>query len=158
MGRQRPPIECELPLTYWVFGRPVSTRNDDGSKPSRLTAWRATVNSALDAAVSIASKDRGFVPIDKHVELRIIWLSPNPTDQTQPDVDNILKPLIDALNGRIITDDRQVHRILAEKAYIGSPPATLREIYPEILDDQEYSESGEVIVVRVSLFALEYQP
>jgi Holliday junction resolvase RusA-like endonuclease len=158
LGRQRPPIDCALPFSYWVFGRPISTRNDDGSKPRALSDWREKVTSALEAAVAIASKNRGFEPVQERVEIRVIWLSTDPADPTQPDIDNMLKPLIDALNKRVIDDDRQVHRILAEKAQINTPPAALDAVYLEIQDDEEYIATGEVIFVRVDRFALEYQP
>jgi len=114
------------------------------------------VNSALDAAVMAASNNRGFELIIDPVEIRVFWLSDIPYDLTQPDVDNMLKPLIDVLN-KIFDDDRQVHRILAERADINRPPSALRNIYPEIQDDQEYTETGEVIVVRVSSLAPEYR-
>jgi len=113
---------------------------------------------ALGAAVAEASKDRGFEFIYDRVEIRVIWLSTDPYDRSQPDIDNMLKPLIDALNQRVIEDDRQVHRILAEKGSIDSPPATLEDMYREIQDDEEYTQTGEVIVVQVSRFLSEYQP
>ena len=122
MARQRPPIECPRPFVYWVFGRPVSTRNDDGGRPAALPTWRNKVNDALNEAVADASKGRGFVLIDNLVEIQACWMSVNPSDPSQPDVDNMLKPLIDALNKTVIDDDRQVHRIVAEKADINSRP------------------------------------
>ena len=158
LGRQRPPIPCQLPFSYWVFGRPVSTQNDDGSKPGALPAWREKVNSALGAAVAMASKNRGFELVQDLVEVRVIWLSTDPADRRQPDVDNMLKPLIDAFNEKIIGDDRQVHRILAEKANINSPPHATGDVYPEIQDDEEYAATGEVIVVFLNHFSREYQP
>jgi Holliday junction resolvase RusA-like endonuclease len=158
LGRQRLPIPCQLPFCYWVFGRPVSTQNDDGSKPGALPAWRDKVNSALGAAVAMASKNRGFELVQDLVEVRVIWLSADPGDRQQPDVDNMLKPLIDAFNEKIIGDDRQVHRILAEKANIESPPHATRDVYPEIQDDEEYANTGEVIVVFLNHFNREYQP
>jgi Holliday junction resolvase RusA-like endonuclease len=158
LGRQRSPIPCDLPACYWVFGRPVSTRNDDGSKPRALAAWRSKVKAALDVAINDATKDRGFELVEGPVEIRVIWLSVDPEDPSQPDLDNMLKPLIDALNKKLIHDDRQVHRILAEKASINSPPTTLRDIYSELQDDVEYTRTGEVIVVRISPFNSEYLP
>jgi Endodeoxyribonuclease RusA len=82
----------------------------------------------------------------------------DPEDSSQPDLDNILKPLLDALNQKLIQDDRQVHRILAEKASINSPPTALQDVYPQLQDDDEYTKTGEVTVVRISPFNSEYQP
>lgn len=106
----------------------------------------------------MASKNRGFELVQDLVEVRVIWLSTDPADRLQPDIDNMLKPLIDAFNEKIIGDDRQVHRILAEKANILSPPHVTGEVYPEIQDDEEYAETGEVIVVFLNRFSREYQP
>ena len=106
-------------LGLWT---PVSTRNDDGGRPAALPTWRNKVNDALNEAVADASKGRGFVLIDNLVEIQACWMSVNPSDPSQPDVDNMLKPLIDALNKTVIDDDRQVHRIVAEKADINSRP------------------------------------
>jgi Holliday junction resolvase RusA-like endonuclease len=157
LGRTRPPIPCELPFTYWVFGRPVSVQNDGGSRPRALSDWRRKVGAALGVAVALATKDRGFELISHKVEARIIWLSTDPENPDHPDVDNMVKPLIDALNREVIDDDRQVHRILAEKGDINDPPSTLLQIWPEILDDEEYVLTGEVTVVRISYFVLEFQ-
>ena len=154
LGRKREPVPCSLPFTYWVFGRPTSTRNDDNDTPRALPAWRRKINSTVDAEVASLTKGRGSEPILDRVEIRVIWLSTDPFDKDQPDVDNMLKPLIDALNGRVIEDDRQVHRILAEKTNVNYEVPIISEISAEIVDDPDYR--GEIVVVRVSSFALEY--
>lgn len=155
MGRHRPPIPVELPFTYWVFGRPVSTRNEDGRAPSALSAWRSKIRDAALSRILFETKNRGYEPSDDRMEVRIAWLSTNPDDPTQPDVDNMLKPLIDVLNERIFVDDRQVHRIIAEKADLNSWPSTLDREREDIQDDPDYVRYGEVIVVRVAPLAEE---
>jgi hypothetical protein len=37
---------------------------------------------------------------------QIVWFSANPDDGTAPDLDNITKPFLDELEGKIIVDDR----------------------------------------------------
>jgi Holliday junction resolvase RusA-like endonuclease len=155
LGRKREPVPCSLPFTYWVFGRPVSTRNDDNHTPRALPAWRSKVNSTVDAEVANLTKGRGFELISDRVEIRVVWLSTDPFERDQPDVDNMLKPLIDALNGRVIGDDRQVHRILAEKTNVNFEVPIISEISAEIVEDPDYR--GEIIVVRVSDFDPEYR-
>ena len=157
MGRQRPPIDCELPFTYWVFGRPVSTRNDEGETPRALPAWRKKINDALAEAIASSTKNRGYNLIKDIVEVRVIWLSTDPKNYDQPDIDNMLKPLIDAFNKTIIDDDKQVHRILAEKGNINSPPEALGRIFSEVQEDEEYVETGEVIAVILDYFSEEYK-
>jgi Holliday junction resolvase RusA-like endonuclease len=144
-----------LPFIYWVFGRPVSTRNEDGGKPAGLAKWRGIVNTAAAEAVERASKGRGLVLEEALVQLHICWLSADPSDPSQPDIDNMLKPLIDALNKTVIADDRQVHRILAEKASINSPPSSIGIVMRELQDDERFVDIGEVTVVTLSSFASE---
>jgi Holliday junction resolvase RusA-like endonuclease len=155
MGRQRPPIQCPLPFTYWVFGRPVSVQNDDGAKPARLPAWRKAVSAALAREVAASSKDRGIVPVEDPVEVQIYWLSADPSDASQPDLDNMLKPFIDALNKTVIGDDRQVHRILAEKAPIGSPPSQISDMIETLQEEEAFARVGEVVLVYLRSFNLE---
>jgi len=155
MGRQRPPIQCPLPFTYWVFGRPVSVQNDDGTKPARLARWRKDVNAALERAIAADSKERGFVPFEDPVEVQIYWLSADPSDASQPQLDNMLKQFMDALNKTLIADDRQVHRILAEKAFIGSPPSQISDIIERLQDEEAYARVGEVVLVYLRSFNLE---
>lgn len=135
-----------------MFGRPISTRNDDGETPRALSGWRAKVKAALEAAVAGATKGRGFTLLTDLVELQICWLSVNPKDRSQPDIDNMLKPLIDVLNKTVIDDDRQVHRIIAEKADINFPPKMVEDVIDAIRFEDDYV-LGEVIVVRVVPFS-----
>lgn len=152
MSRQRERITCELPFTYWVFGRPVSIQNAKGEKPSALGIWREHVRSALKSCINDATQERGFLIFAQSVEVSIIWLSTDPYDKSQPDLDNTLKPFLDVFNGEIIEDDRQVHRILAEKASVNAPPAVLNDVFDEISSRPEYLRRGEVTVVRLKSF------
>lgn len=100
------------------------------------------------------TKGRGFQPVQTLVEIKVVWLSPDPLDRNQPDVDNMLNPLIDTLNSRVIEDDRQVHRITAEKGNVNAGHPLFTEISDDAIDDQNYQ--GEVIIVRVSNFDVEF--
>lgn len=46
----------------------------------------------------------------------------------KPDLDNVVKSILDGLNGVAYTDDKQVIRITAEK-YYGPAPCVIVEIY-----------------------------
>jgi Holliday junction resolvase RusA-like endonuclease len=105
----------------------------------------------------MSSNDRGFVPFEDAVEVRIYWLSADPFDASQPDLDNMLKPFIDALNKTVIADDRQVHRILAEKASIGSPPSQISDTIEMLQDEEAFARVGEVVLVYLKSFNLENQ-
>jgi Holliday junction resolvase RusA-like endonuclease len=110
------------------------------------------VDEALAEAVAEATKGRGFVRIEGLVEIQVCWMSTNPLDPSQPDLDNMLKPLNDALNETVIDDDCQVHRIFAEKADIN----VVDEIVRVLEDDPRYVETGEVVVVCLRTFLPEY--
>jgi len=140
-----------------VFGRPISIRNEDGSKPKALGKWRKEVDLALVLAVAESTKSRGYVPFEGPVEVHVIWLSTDTSNPLHPDVDNILKPLIDALNRRIISDDIKVHRLLAEKADLNEPPSILLPFYNDIQDDPSFLTTAEVTVVRVDRFTPEFR-
>ena len=155
MGRQRGPIACKLPFSYWVFGRPISYRNEDGSKPKALGPWKRKILEALLLQIEAATKKRMYIPFDFPVEIAITWLSTNTMNPQHPDIDNILKPLIDTLNKTIITDDINVHRLLAEKADLNRPPPSLKLIFADIQDAPQFRVEAEVTVVRVSPFAVE---
>ena len=133
----------------------MSTRNEDGRAPSALSGWRSKIRDAALSRILIETKNRGYEPSDGRMEVRVVWLSTNPDDPTQPDVDNMLKPLIDVLNERIFVDDRQVHRIIADKADLNSWPSTLDQEREDIQGDPDYTRYGEVIVVRVAPLAEE---
>ena len=154
LGRKRDPIRCSLPFTYWVFGRPISTRNGDNKTPRALPDWRNKINSTVEAEVASSTNGRGYELFSDRVEIRVLWCSTDPFERDQPDVDNMLKPLIDALIGRVIDDDSQVHRILAEKASVNSHIPMIAELREEIEEDLDFK--GEFIVVRVCHFDSEY--
>ena len=63
-----------------------------------------------------------------------------------PDVDNIIKPILDALNGVAYVDDEQVHRVCSEKVDLTSSP--LIEDPSVLLADAigRYSEVVHVVV------------
>jgi Holliday junction resolvase RusA-like endonuclease len=115
------------------------------------------LKEALAEAVAEATKGRGFVLIEDPVEIQVCWMSTDPLDRSQPDVDNMLKPLIDALNETVIADDRQVHRIVAEKANINSPSRLAEDIVGALQDDLRYIATSEVIVVCLRTLLPEYQ-
>lgn len=155
VGRKREPIACQLPFFYWVFGRPISHRNEDGTKPKALGPWRQKILESVLLKIDAETKERTYVPFDLPVEIAIFWLSTNTTNPQHPDVDNILKPLIDALNKSIITDDINVHRLVAEKGNINRPPSAVEIIFADVQDDPRFRSDAEVTIIRVSPFAAE---
>lgn len=85
-----------LPFEFTIKGPPVSaqTRNK-----RRLQTWKADVKSAAQRQLSASSS-----VVDDHVTVSITYYY----DGESPDVDNIIKPIQDALIDVIYNDDNQV--------------------------------------------------
>lgn len=85
-----------LPLEFTIKGPPVSvqTRNRQ-----RLQSWKQDVRNA-----AIAALPHGAVLFQGQVALVITYYY----DGDSPDVDNIIKPIQDALMGIVFVDDGQV--------------------------------------------------
>jgi Holliday junction resolvase RusA-like endonuclease len=152
VARQRDPIDVDLPFAYWVFGRPISYRNNENKKPEALDRWKKSIEQSITSIISDLTNDRGYKLYNDLTEIRILWMSTDVRDRTQPDIDNILKPLIDALVNRVISDDRETHRLIAEKADINDPPAFAKPYMDEIQEDPAFRALAEVTIVQVDQF------
>jgi Holliday junction resolvase RusA-like endonuclease len=92
---------------YVVYGRPVSTQRisrgsgQEPKKPSNLPRWRDKISDAIQTEWVSYS---GEVFIDS-LRLDLLWMYDANTPNV-PDVDNIVKPFIDLLEGRLYGGDR----------------------------------------------------
>jgi Holliday junction resolvase RusA-like endonuclease len=78
-------------------------------------AWKGSVAAAAFAAM------RRSRPYGGPVELRLVFYV-RPGGRTQPDLTNIQKSTEDGLQGSAISNDRQVHRVVAELVLSASEP------------------------------------
>jgi len=92
-----------LPFEFTIQGPPVSnqTRNR-----ARLQQWKGDVQAAAKARVPV-----GVVPVGNAVLFTVTYYYQGDS----PDVDNIIKPIQDALNGVVFVDDAQVVETKARK-------------------------------------------
>jgi Holliday junction resolvase RusA-like endonuclease len=92
-----------LPFEFTIQGPPVShqTRNRQ-----RLQQWKIDVAAAARAVLP-----GGSVPVPDPVEITITYYY----EGDSPDVDNIIKPIQDALNGVVFVDDAQVAETKSRK-------------------------------------------
>ena len=100
-----------MPLFEFVVeGPPVSLNAKEGSPHSRrrYREWMRKVNASA-AAVWPA----GDTPTSS--DLIVVHVT-NYFTVAPPDVDNIIKPICDALIGLVYGDDRQVYKVISEKA------------------------------------------
>ncbi|MFN9872882.1 MAG: RusA family crossover junction endodeoxyribonuclease [Cyanobacteriota bacterium] len=92
-----------LPFEFTIQGPPVSnqTRNR-----ARLQQWKVDVRSAAQARAPA-----GAAPVADAVLFTVTYYY----EGDSPDVDNIIKPIQDALNGLVFVDDAQVAETKARK-------------------------------------------
>ena len=88
---------------FAVIGLPVSTQSSAKSKQQYQT------KVAEAASKSVASPIRD----NEKIKIEIDWFSGG--FQNKPDVDNIIKPIQDALKGILFVDDKQVESIVARR-------------------------------------------
>jgi hypothetical protein len=76
---------------------------------------------------------------------QIVWFSENPEDRNSPDLDNITKPFLDQLEGKVIVEDRIFAEVHLRKVDIN------HQFEPEPLLVFEARASGvrEFVYVRV---------
>jgi len=156
MARQRLPLLATLPFEYVAVGRPFSAHN-----PTRgYTRWRQRLDEIVNAQIASVSRGRGFVPTLEKLRCLVVWLSAQPDADDHPDLDAIVKPLIDAMSedagqnrpnptyNWLIKNDRQVRRLEAVKTNLNAPNLRMPDC---VIDEQDKPEwaHGEAVYVRV---------
>lgn len=81
-----------------------------GYRSARVTAWQQTVAWHAREAM------RGDPPLSGAVRMRLEFVLPS---RRRVDLDNLSKAVLDALNGIVWHDDRQVTRLELSKRYDG---------------------------------------
>ena len=91
---------------FIVNGRPVSQQARKRGKGNRLQAWKTTVRQEAEKYWSSEQKTATGL-----VMLQITYFY----DSVQIDIDNIVKPIQDAIKGLAYVDDNQVSDLLVRK-------------------------------------------
>ena len=97
-------VEIVFPLEFLVHGTPISLQ---AKRRASVEDWKRTVLQA-----SYAVLPEGHFSTDGPIAVTLFYF---PANEMQGDIDNIVKPVIDALCPHIYADDRQVERILVQK-------------------------------------------
>jgi crossover junction endodeoxyribonuclease RusA len=108
-GRGAVEVEIEFPIEFLVHGTPVSL---SAKRAKSRSEWKARVRSASTYVLPhphFASNGRMAVTLYYF-----------PHEPMQGDLDNIIKPVLDALSRHIYLDDRQVERIVVQKFELGN--------------------------------------
>jgi Holliday junction resolvase RusA-like endonuclease len=156
MARQRPPLTASLPFEYVVLGRPFSSQN----RTAGYQRWRTRLDQEVASQVDTLSRGRGWLPISENVRVLIVWLSAQPDAEDLPDLDAIIKPLLDAMSeyegqrrdnptGKwVIRRDSQVRRLEAVRINLNRDGLQLPRPIREREDDPEWVQ-GVLVYVRV---------
>jgi crossover junction endodeoxyribonuclease RusA len=111
-------------MIFSVAGLPIpqgSLKMANGNiihvKDKELRAWRTDIgNTARNCGVEIIEKDRGAI-----IDLMFCMPKPSsvkrPIPSTRPDLDKLIRAVLDALTGIAYIDDGQVVEITASKIY-----------------------------------------
>ena len=104
-ARQRAPLGIPA-LEVCVHGQPVSAQT---ANRRALRAWKGRVRAACEAAWGV-----GQLPIEGGVTIRVTHYF----EVSIGDVDNLLKPIQDALQGVAYVNDKQVTDVIANRRNI----------------------------------------
>src|ERR1700681_3504623 len=97
-------VEIIFPVEFIVEGVPVSLA---AKRAASKQAWKAQVAEEARAALQ-----SGFWATSEPIAVTIFYF---PSTPMEGDIDNIVKPILDALSTLVYLDDRQVERILVQK-------------------------------------------
>lgn len=120
-----------MTLEYELYGRPLSWSRAGSKGSQRFTPSRVRVaQSRHREAAELARPDNW--PLDALYSVRVVAHMPS---AICPDVDNLAKLVMDALQGTAYTNDAQVVRLVVERRLDRSEPRT--EVSVRILPEGE---------------------
>ncbi len=97
-------VEIQFPIEFIVRGTPVSLQ---AARAQSREAWKKRVREA-----SYDALPEGHFSTAAPVSVTLFYF---PATEMQGDVDNIVKPILDALSKHIYNDERQVERVWVQK-------------------------------------------
>lgn len=97
-------MELEFPIEFFVHGTPVSLQ---AKRAEAREEWKQRIKSASSTALPAP-----HFASDERMAVTLYYL---PNEPMQGDIDNIVKPILDALSRHIYIDDGQVERVVVQK-------------------------------------------
>jgi crossover junction endodeoxyribonuclease RusA len=128
-------------LEFVVRGTPIST----GASRRSKAKWRAKVSAAATTALG-----NDYAVVADVVRATVVAFYVD----TDLDLDNILKPILDAMNGLVYVDDFQVTNIVAAKRDVAGS-YVLTDASPVLVEQLAAWESGDLVLVAVDLVSME---
>ena len=111
---------CEIPIDPVAKGRPKITRHGRAYTPEKTRSFETAVKLFLK------KEFRGKKPYSQALTVSLVFhvkrpksvsATKRPLPTVKPDIDNLVKGVLDCLNGIVIEDDAQVVSLAAEKRY-----------------------------------------
>lgn len=125
-------VEIEFPIDFVVEGVPVSIQAKKRAK--RKEAWISRIRAA-----AVAKLPQNHFAAEHPVEVTIFFFSDTEIGR---DLDNVIKPILDALSGCVYIDDRQVEKLVIQR-FERSRPIILKD------PSETLAEAGEMEGPRV---------
>lgn len=97
-------MQIGFPVEFLVHGTPVSLQ---AKRAESKDQWKERVRVASAAAIP-----NPHFATEERLAVTIFYF---PDDRMQGDIDNIVKPILDALSRHIYIDDSQVERVVVQK-------------------------------------------
>ena len=120
-GKERPRFDSRRKITY----TPTKTKNYETLV---RTSYRTQCKNEIPLAGAISAEIVAYFPIPKSAKKaeREEMQAGTRKPTTKPDMDNIIKAILDALNGYAYKDDAAVVKVIAEKRYSTTPRVTVK--------------------------------
>lgn len=97
-------MEITFPIEFLVHGTPISLQ---AKRADAKAEWKSRIRAASKTAIP----DQHLAS-DERMAVTLYYL---PNEPMQGDIDNIIKPILDALSQHIYLDDVQVERVVVQK-------------------------------------------
>ena len=138
-------LKIDLDITPSPKGRPRTTKRGHTYTPKKTRNWEAQAKLLILSV--LGSSD----PFDCPVRVTVVFVCPRPKKahsgvssaryekHTRPDLDNLLKSLLDAASlAEVWTDDSRVTQIIASKVYAAEGERPHIELEVEELNCQNH--------------------
>ena len=85
------------------------------------TIWMTVVGKRLDGELAVSIEAHYSIPTSKPKKMQAAMRDGSVRPTTKPDIDNVIKAVLDGLNGVAYADDAQVVELSASKCYSDDP-------------------------------------
>lgn len=116
---------------FRIFGGHISTYTPAKTKHAEMDIKEQIQEQYKDAPITrpISISVLFFMPIPKSLSKKKQVALIGELYTKKPDIDNLIKTYLDAMNGIIYEDDKQIYAIFAKKIYSSEPKVVINISY-----------------------------